>query len=247
MAVGLKKKNNDAITLPKQYQLPIYASLVKLGIVKSMAKSYEQKLLMAGSSEDPQLFAAKIFFYLLLSSVLSVVLIGFGLFIIIKFYLVFRLAKYLALSFMMIIFGLIIPPVTYLANIATLSQKIESRRIGIDAELSAFTSVFTIFLRSGLTPRLMFDKLSSSSAFHYINSITLYVSKRIRYLGESVEDAMLHASQISPSKLLKDFFLAYVTAVRTGAPVINTIEAKAKDILDQLQLRASIAADRLSG
>ncbi|MCY0873773.1 MAG: type II secretion system F family protein [Acidianus infernus] len=247
MAVGLKKKNNDAITLPKQYQLPIYASLVKLGIVKSMAKSYEQKLLMAGSSEDPQLFAAKIFFYLLLSSVLSVVLIGFGLFIIIKFYLVFRLAKYLALSFMMIIFGIIIPPVTYLANIATLSQKIESRRIGIDAELSAFTSVFTIFLRSGLTPRLMFDKLSSSSAFHYINSITLYVSKRIRYLGESVEDAMLHASQISPSKLLKDFFLAYVTAVRTGAPVINTIEAKAKDILDQLQLRASIAADRLSG
>lgn len=247
MAVGLKKKNNDAITLPKQYQLPIYASLVKLGIVKSMAKSYEQKLLMSGSSEDPQLFAAKIFFYLLLSSVLSVVLIGFGLFIIIKFYLVFRLAKYLALSFMMIIFGLIIPPVTYLANIATLSQKIESRRIGVDAELSAFTSVFTIFLRSGLTPRLMFDKLSSSSAFHYINSITLYVSKRIRYLGESVEDAMLHASQISPSKLLKDFFLAYVTAVRTGAPVINTIEAKAKDILDQLQLRASIAADRLSG
>jgi len=247
MALKLKKANKDAITLPKQYQLPIYASLVKLGIVKSMAKSYEQKLLMAGSSEDPQLFAAKIFFYLLLSSVLSVVLIVFGLFILIKFYLVFRLTKYLALSFMMIIFGIIIPPVTYLANIATLSQKIESRRIGVDAELSAFTSVFTIFLRSGLTPRLMFDRLSSSTAFHYINSITLYVSKRIRYLGESVEDAMLHASQISPSKLLKDFFLAYVTAVRTGAPVINTIEAKAKDILDQLQLRASLAADRLSG
>ncbi|BDC18104.1 type II secretion system F family protein [Acidianus sp. HS-5] len=247
MALKLKRGNKNEIKLSKQYQLPIYASLIKLRIVKSMAKSYEQKLLISGSSEDPQLFAAKIFFYLLLSSILTVILMGFGLFILVKFYLPFHLTKYLALSFMMIIFGIIIPPVTYLANVATISQKIESRRIGVDAELSAFTSVFSIFLRSGLTPRLMFDKLSSSTAFHYINGVTLYVSKRIRYLGESVEDAMYHASQISPSKLLKDFFLAYITAVRTGAPVINTIEAKAKDILDQLQLRAALAADRLSG
>lgn len=247
MALKLKKSNKDEIALPKQYRLPIYASLIRLGIVKSMAKSYEQKLLMAGSSEDPQLFAARIFFFLLLSSILSVILIGFGLFILVKFYLGLGLTSFLALSFMMIIFGIVIPPVTYLASIASLSQKIETRRIGMDAELSAFTSVFIIFLRSGLSPRLMFEKLSTSSAFKYINGITLYVSKRIRYLGESVEDAMLHATQISPSKLLKEFFLAYVTAVRTGAPVISTIEAKAKDILDQLQLRATLAADRLSG
>ncbi|ARM75134.1 type II secretion system F family protein [Acidianus manzaensis] len=252
MAIKLKKQSNESQNLPKQKistlpSMPIYAKFVRLGIVKSMAKSLQNNLLQAGISEDPLLYASKIFFYLLLSSALTVVLIVFGLLIFVKFYLLYRLSKYLILSFMMWVFGIIIPPVVYLASTANISQIKENKRIGIDSEMAAFTSIFLIFLRSGLSPRIMFEKISKASAFQYINNVALYVNKRMKFLGEGVEDAMSHAASISPSKILKDYFLTYITAVRTGAPVLQTMEAKAKDLSKYLELMASLASDKLSG
>ncbi|AWR96656.1 type II secretion system F family protein [Acidianus sulfidivorans JP7] len=245
MAIKLKKQSTQEVkSLPS---MPIYSKFINLGIVKSMAKSFQNNLLQAGISEDPLLYASRVFFYLLLSSVLTVVLVVFGVLIFVKFYLVFRLSKYLVLSFMMFIFGIIIPPVVYLASTANISQIKENRRIGIEAEMAAFTSIFLIFLRSGLTPRIMFEKISKASAFQYINNVALYINKRMKYLGEGVEDAMLHAASISPSKIMKDYFLTYITAVRTGAPVLETMEAKAKDLAKYLELMASLASDKLSG
>ncbi|MEM4955821.1 MAG: type II secretion system F family protein, partial [Metallosphaera sp.] len=164
-----------------------------------------------------------------------------------KLYLVFRVAKFAVAGLMFIIFAAIIPPVTYLLLNVNISQNIENRRIGIDAETAAFSAVFTIFLRSGLSPRILFDRISRTIAFNYINQVLLYVSKRINFLGENVEDALLHAIRISPSKILNDFFVSYVAAVRSGAPVLDAVSAKAKDILKQLELGAALAADRLSG
>lgn len=246
MALKLRKGNNRNIT-QISVTLPIYTKFSNLGIVKSMAKSFAPKLLEAGIPEDPLLYSSRVFFYLLISAALTVVLVVFGLLVFIKFYLVYRLVKYLVLSLMFIIFGIIIPPVTYLALTANLSQIKENRRIGIDAEMPAFSSIFLIFLRSGLSPRFVFERISKAAAFQYMNQIALYVNKRMKYLGESVEDAMRSAISISPSKIMKEYFFTYITAVKTGAPVIETMEAKGKDIIKYLELLASIAADRLSG
>ncbi|MEM0176729.1 type II secretion system F family protein [Metallosphaera sp.] len=225
----------------------IMGNFYELGIVKSIAKSIEKKLLLAGLSTDPQLFAAQMFFYLMVSSVFSAILAFLGVYVLVKLYLVFRVAKFAVAGLMFIIFAAIIPPVTYLLLNVNISQNIENRRIGIDAETAAFSAVFTIFLRSGLSPRILFDRISRTIAFNYINQVLLYVSKRINFLGENVEDALLHAIRISPSKILNDFFVSYVAAVRSGAPVLDAVSAKAKDILKQLELGAALAADRLSG
>ncbi|WP_252896916.1 type II secretion system F family protein [Metallosphaera hakonensis] len=243
---GLRRGNKGG---PKSSgsSIGIMGNFYELGIVKSMAKSIERKLLLAGLSTDPQLFAAQIFFYLMVSSVFSVVLIFLGFYVLVKFYLLFRLAKFAVLSLILIMFGVIIPPVTYLLLNVNISQGIENRRIGIDAETAAFSAVFTIFLKSGLSPRLLFDRISKTIAFNYINQVILYVSKRINFLGENVEDALLHAVKISPSRILNDFFVSYVSAVRSGAPVLDAVSAKAKDILKQLELSAALAADKLSG
>jgi len=225
----------------------LLASFYGLGIVQSMAKSVERKLLLAGMNVDPRIFAAQTFFYLLLSTAFSGILAFFGIYVLVKLYLVFRLAKFVVLGLMLLVFAIIIPPVTYLLLIVNISQSIENRRVGIDAETAAFSAVFTIFLKSGLSPRILFERISKTAAFNYVVQMTLYVSKRINYLGESVEDALLNAIKISPSKMFNDFLVSYVTAVRTGAPVVETVEAKSRDILRQLELAASIAADKLSG
>ncbi|BCS92809.1 hypothetical protein [Metallosphaera javensis (ex Sakai et al. 2022)] len=172
--------------------LGIMGNFYELGIVKSISRSIEKKLLLAGLSTDPQLFAAQMFFYLMVSSVFSAILAFLGVYILVKFYLVFRLAKFAVAGLMFIIFAVIIPPVTYLLLNVNISQSIENRRIGIDAETAAFSAVFTIFLRSGLSPRILFDRISRTIAFNYINQVLLYVSKRINFLGENVEDALLH-------------------------------------------------------
>ncbi|EZQ10802.1 flagellar assembly protein [Candidatus Acidianus copahuensis] len=247
MAFKLRKTASNRQEKSTKTSISLYLSFYNLGIVKSIAKGIQGKLLKAGISEDPQLYAAKLFFFLLLSIVMAVFLTAIGIFIFVKFYLLFRLAKYLVLSMMMIMFGIIIPPTAYLAITANISQTIENRRIGYDAEVAPFSSVFIIFLKAGLAPRIMFEKLSKSSAFNFVTQYSTYLTKRMRYLGEGVEDAIANSVKTSPSKLLTDFLMTYVTAVRTGAPVIETMESKAKDILEQLKLKASLASDKLSG
>ncbi|MEM3268732.1 MAG: type II secretion system F family protein [Metallosphaera sp.] len=241
------RRGNQATKPSNRRSLGIIGNFYELGIVKSISKSVEKKLLMAGLSIDPRIFAAQIFFYLSISSAFSALLAFFGIYIIVKLYLVYRLAKFAVLGLMLLMFAVIIPPVTYLLLNVNISQTIENRRIGLDAESAAFSAVFTIFLKSGLSPRILFERLSKTTAFNYINQLTLYVSKRIDFLGESVEDALLRAIKVSPSRILNDFLLSYVSAVRSGAPVLDTVSAKAKDILRQLELAADIAADKLSG
>ncbi|QKR00512.1 type II secretion system F family protein [Metallosphaera tengchongensis] len=244
---GLKRGSGTKGQGNSKSSTGIIGNFYDLGIVKSMSKSIERKLLLAGMSTDPRMFAAQIFFYLIVSSAFSVLLAFFGIYIIVKLYLVFRLAKFAVLGLMFLIFAFIIPPVAYLLLNVNISQAIENRRIGIDAETAAFSAVFSIFLKSGLSPRILFERISKTIAFNYITQLTLYVSKRINFLGESVEDALLHAVKISPSKMLNDFIVSYVSAVRSGAPVLDAVTAKAKDILKQLELSAAIAADKLSG
>ncbi|MEM3914897.1 MAG: flagellar assembly protein, partial [Metallosphaera sp.] len=187
------RRGNQATKPSNRQSLGIIGNFYELGIVKSISKSVEKKLLMAGLSIDPRIFAAQIFFYLSISSAFSALLAFFGIYIIVKLYLVYRLAKFAVLGLMLLMFAVIIPPVTYLLLNVNISQTIENRRIGLDAESAAFSAVFTIFLKSGLSPRILFERLSKTTAFNYINQLTLYVSKRIDFLGESVEDALLRA------------------------------------------------------
>ncbi|QIJ32823.1 type II secretion system F family protein [Acidianus brierleyi] len=248
MAIKLKRTSKSNVQHNSNISIPsIFMSFYNWNIVAKMSKNYEKKLLLAGSTEDPRIFAAKILFYTLISIALSLVLIIFGIIIFVKFYLLFRLAKYIVLSFMMILFGIIIPPITYLLLSINVSQAIDSRKNGINSETFAFSSVFIIFLRSGLSPRLLFEKLPKTQAFQYINQIMLYTNKRIKYLGESVEEALRNTTRISPSKIFNDFILTYVTAIRTGAPVIETMESKVKDLLKEFELIGSLASDKLQG
>ncbi|TRM85629.1 flagellar assembly protein, partial [Sulfolobus sp. E3] len=155
--------------------------------------------------------------------------------------------KYLAGFMVMIVFAIIIPPISYISQILQISQEIENRRIGLDSEAPAFSAIFNVFLKSGISARFVFEYLSNSAAMRYASQISSYINKRVKYLGEGVESAISESLKISPSKVFNEFLLTYVTAVRTGAPVLETMEAKAKDILKNIEVLASTAADNLSG
>lgn len=215
-------------------------------IAKSLSKNFEDKLKMVGSSEDPQAYASRFLFFLLISFIVAIMLITIS----IKPLLIYKAAhqtKFAILGIILLIIGTIIPVITYLSLESQLSQTIERRRIGIDAEMGVFSSVFVIFLRSGLNPRLLFENLTKVKALRYISSIASYISKRMKYLGESTEEAIENSIKTSPSKLFKDYMNTYISATRTGAPVLETMEAKTKDVIKQIELNSSIATDRLSG
>ncbi len=144
-------------------------------------------------------------------------------------------------------FGALIPVVAYIILNLNYSNEIDRRKIGFDSEALPFSALFVIYLRTGFSPRIMFEKLSKVKAFVFISQFATYVSSRIRYFGESVEQAILKSLETVPSKMFYDLMSTYVTAVRTGAPVVDTIRSKMIDILDQFKLKANTAADRLSG
>ncbi|SAI86068.1 type II secretion system protein [Saccharolobus solfataricus] len=227
---------------PSKIELLFYNS----SIIDSLAKSIGVKMKKAGINQDPRLFASRLFLTLILSIVISVMLVVFA----VRFFELYRLTlltKYLAGFLTMMIFGIIIPPIAYLIQILQLSQSTENRRIGLDSEAPAFAAVFNVFLRSGLSARYVFDYLSKSTAMQYASQIASYVNKRVKYLGESVESAIVESLNYSPSKIFNEFLTTYVTAVRTGAPVLETMEAKTKDILKNIETLASTAAENLSG
>jgi len=155
--------------------------------------------------------------------------------------------KFAVLGIMSFIFGIIIPPVTYLLFNLNISQKIDSRRIGIEAETPAFAALFLVFLRSGLSPKILFENLSKTRAFTYINGVSKYIVKRMNYLGESVERAVDSSIRIVPSKLYEELMTTYITAVISGAPVYETMFTKVKVIIKKIELLATVAADRLPG
>ncbi|QXJ31673.1 type II secretion system F family protein [Saccharolobus shibatae] len=244
MSIFNRRNNKQSLNNqgPSKIELLFYNSSIINGLVKSV----DMKIKKAGISQDPRLFASRLFLTLILSIAISALLIAFS----IRFFELYRLTlltKYLAGFLTLIIFGVIIPPVVYLMQILQLSQSTENRRIGLDSEAPAFAAVFNVFLRSGLSARYVFDYLSKSTAMRYASQIASYVNKRVKYLGEGVESAIVESLNYSPSKIFNEFLITYVTAVRTGAPVLDTMEAKTKDILKNIETLASTAAENLSG
>ncbi|BFH73587.1 type II secretion system F family protein [Sulfurisphaera javensis] len=237
-----KKEQNENSVKISQIDLLFYKS----PLVEPLSKSLDKKLKQAGLSDDPKLYASRILFFLLFSIIVGIILIFFGL-IFIREFEITRLSKYAVVGIMGLLFGIIIPVVTYLALISNVSQKVDSRRIGIEAETPAFSALFLVFLRSGLSPRLLFENLAKTRAFNHMNQVSKYIVKRINFLGESVETAINSSIKIVPSKLYDDLMTTYVTAIRTGAPVFETMQSKIKDILRNMELAASKAADNLSG
>ncbi|MCY0859510.1 MAG: type II secretion system F family protein [Sulfolobaceae archaeon] len=239
-----KRNNKIGRTTLNSYNIDMI--FYRSSLAKSLAKNFEEKLKLAGLPDDPQLYASKFLFYMLISIIVTILLLTAS----IKPLLLYKsthLVKYAVLGLILLIFGVLIPVIVYLSLDSQISQRIERRRIGIDAEMGVFSSVFVIFLRSGLNPKSLFENLSKAKALTYISSLSTYISRRIKYLGEGTEEAIDNAIKVSPSKMFKDYMTAYISAVRTGAPVLNTMESETKNIIRQIELRANISTDRLSG
>ncbi len=216
------------------------------GMAKSLSKKFDEKLKKAGLGDDPRIYASRLISYLLISLVMTGIMLGFGGLLFLDF-LRLHMVKYLAVGLLMFIFGIIIPPVIYIVYTVNVSQRIESRRIGIDSETPIFSSIFLVFLKAGLNVRFVFDYLARSNALSNISQISAFISKRMKFLGESTEEAIVNSFPISPSKLFNDFLTTYVTAIRTGAPVVDTIYSKTKDLLKAVELSAADAASKLEG
>ncbi|AHC52337.1 type II secretion system protein [Sulfolobus acidocaldarius SUSAZ] len=237
-----KDKKSSKINIPSVYLL-----FYNTPFVKRLAGYFDKRLLTSRNTEDPKLFASRLFLILLVCIVLAVMFISFALIIFLRFYRATLLPAYLALSLVMLFLGVIIPPIAYLISILDISQKIDKIKNGVDAESFSFATLFVIFLKSGLSPVILFRKLEGTKAFSFVQDIVVYVNRRVQYLSESIEQALLKAMDINPGKLFNDFMLAYVTAIRTGAPVIETMEAKLKDLSKQFSLAAALASDKLQG
>lgn len=247
MALKLSKKQNgrNKVTKNQNYS-SIDLMFYKSSLAKSLSKSLERKLLQAGMPDDPQILASRLLFFLIMSMIAMFALIIIGIFAFRDFVLTHN-PKFAVFGIMSFIFGVIIPVITYLIFEMNISQKIEARRIGIEAETPAFSALFLVFLRSGLSPKILFENLSKTKAFNYINAVSKYIVKRMSYLGEGVEKAVESSITIVPSKLYDELMSTYITAIVTGAPVYETMSSKVKDILKRIELLASVAADRLSG
>jgi len=236
------RKNNETVQQFSIFDLLFYNS----SIINGLSKSLEKKLKQAGLSDDPRIYASRLFSYLLIGLIVGIVLLSLGI-IGFREYEITKLIKFMIMGLMLSIFGFVIPLVTYLVSISNVSQKIESRKLRIEAETPAFAALFLVFLRSGLSTRLLFENLSRTNAFTEINKISRYIIKRINFLGESVESAINESIKTVPSRLYDDLMTTYITALRTGAPVFETMQTKIRDLTKEIELAASKAADNLSG
>ncbi|MFP3225633.1 MAG: type II secretion system F family protein, partial [Sulfolobaceae archaeon] len=247
MALKLSKKRNgrNKVTKNQNYS-SIDLMFYKSSLAKSLSKSLERKLLQAGMPDDPQILASRLLFFLIVSMIAMFALIIIGIFAFRDFVLTHN-PKFAVFGIMSFIFGVIIPVITYLIFQMNISQKIEARRIGIEAETPAFSALFLVFLRSGLSPKILFENLSKTKAFNYINAVSEYIVKRMRYLGEGVEKAVESSITVVPSELYGELMSTYITAIVTGIPVYETMSSKVKDISKRIELLASVAADKLSG
>lgn len=224
----------------------LYNSLGNFRFVTSMAQSLEKKLRYASMPENPKKVAIRFFLYRLISLISTVVLITVG-FLFFEKYEITKLPIFIVVGIMLFMFGAVIPVLVHLVLTLDISQRIDKRRIGIEAETPAFAALFLVFLKSGLSPRLLFKNLMKASSFMYINYVAKYITKRITFLGESVEKAIEETTKTIPSDLFNDLLMTYVTAIETGAPVFETMEAKIKDIMKELEVKASVVVSNLSG
>ncbi|BCU68220.1 flagellar assembly protein [Sulfolobales archaeon HS-7] len=218
-------------------------------LAKSLAKGYEIKLKQAGLSIDPLSYASTMLFYLIIGSVSGVAIAAVGIALIFKFYIlaIVKNPKIIIIALPLILFGMLMPIILYLALNANISEKIDKLKVGLDSETPIFSAVFLVYIRSGLNPGYLFEQLAESKAFNNIRKFSSYITKRVKYVGGGIEEALLSAGTISPSKTFRDLLFTYVTAIRTGAPVVNTLAAKAQDILKDFEVLTEKAADNLSG
>lgn len=214
--------------------------------VTNRARSMGKKLKQSGNPRNPLLVTSYYLSIMVISIVVMALLITFGA-IGLRDFLISRVTGFLVLGIFGILFGGLTPVIAYILFNLTYSNEIERRRVGFDAETLPFSAMFLIYLRTGFSPRALFEEVSRVKAFEYIAEFASYVSGRMKYFGESVEMALLKALDTVPSALFSDLMSTYVTAVRTGAPVVDAIRAKMIDLFDLFRLKANTAADRLSG
>ncbi|MEM0374391.1 MAG: flagellar assembly protein, partial [Sulfolobales archaeon] len=177
-----------------------YLLLYRFPLTNSIANSLRPKLLKAGISEDPNYFAAKIVFYFLLSLIASILFIFIGILAFIRYTETLE-ARFLGAGFILIIFAVVIPSITYFVlTTVSISNRIDQRRTGLDAETPAFAAMFIVFLKSGLSPRSLFEGLSRIVALRYVSQIAKYIVKRMKYLSEGLEESLEAALNISPSR-----------------------------------------------
>lgn len=215
-----------------------------LSIVESRAKELEKKLRLAGVPDNPRKLAAKSFAMLFFSIIGSVLLAILGFFFLLKFRYTGE-HIFVFVSIMTLMLAAFLPVIAYLISIIDVSHRINVRKVGSEAETPAFSALFLVFLRSGISPKLLFENVSESATFTYISEIALYISKRIQYFGESIEKALSEARKTIPSDIFNKLITAYITAVETGAPVYETMQAKVRDIMKELELKASTVAGTL--
>ena len=218
----------------------------KLPLVKYLRERLEKQLKLAGDPRNPARVASSLAALLLTSVFIAILLIGFGA-LAIREYRITLEPVYLVLGIMTFILGPVIVAVSYLVFIMNISNEISKRRTGFDAESLAFSALFFIYLRTGMSPKIMFEHISKARAFETIRMFSKYISNRIQFLGESVESAIEKSLVTVPSKVFEDLMSSYVIAVKTGAPVVETIRAKMQDLVERLKVEANAAVDRLSG
>ncbi|MGC9105812.1 MAG: type II secretion system F family protein [Thermoprotei archaeon] len=244
MDTEVRRKLREYFREPTAFEMFFLGAL--RGSARKLVVSMERKLKLAGSPRNPALVASSY-----IASLSIGVLIGLVVLIVgiqgLNGYFLTKSQSLLILGMVGTMFGLLIPVVTYIMLNLGYSNEIDKRRVGFDSEVLPFSALFVIYLRTSFSPRVMFESLGKVRAFAFISQFTSYVANRIRYFGESVEQAILKSLETVPSKVFYDLMSTYVAAVRTGAPVIETIKTKMNDILDQFKLRANSAANTLSG
>jgi len=232
------KKKNSINGLAKRFY--------NLSIINSKAQSLQKKLKLASMPDNPQVIAAKSFTNLFLSIVGSVILAIPGFIFLFKFKYTDD-HVYMFLSMMLLMVSAFLPVISYLLSSIDISHRITLRRVGIESETPAFSALFLVFLRSGLSMKSLFENIASSSSFIYLSEVSTYILKRIEYFGESVEKSFSEAKQTIPSDIFNRLIDAYTTAIETGAPVYETMEAKIREMLRDLESNASRVASNLSG
>ena len=215
-------------------------------IVKSNAQKLQKKLKQAGMPDNPKLLASKSFAQLFFSIIGTGILAILGLLFLFKYKYTYD-PVFAVIGIMSFMVGAFLPVITYLFSTIGIAHRIAVRRTGIEAETPAFSALFLVFLKSGLSPRMLFENLTNSSSFIYMSDVSKYIIKRIQYFGESVEKALTETTQTVPSDIFNKLVTSYTAAVETGAPVYETMEAKVKDILKELELKASTVAGNLMG
>ena len=216
-----------------------------LSAVDSSARKLQKKLKLAGMPDNPKVLVAKSFTGLFFSSIFSIILAVLGVIFLLKFKYTGE-HTFIFLSFITFILSAFLPVITYLFSTIGISHRIAVRKYGIDAETPAFSALMLVFLRSGLSIRLLFENVSNSSTFIYVRDVGLYVLKRMKYFGESVEKALTETTQTVPSEAFNKLITAYTTAIETGVPIYESMRAKVVDVMKEIELKATNTANTLS-